>query len=292
MTEWDIGRPRPWDQLGGVDRQIACLRAAHDGDQLALDALVHDLTPITWHVARGCGLDAVRAEEVVEAVWLSLRRNLIDIREPRALVGWLVITTRREARRALPAGDEAGETGLPLDVASGWADLSERDRRLWAAFGRLSRRCQELLRLTALSGRAEYRVVAEALAMPAGSIGHVRGRCLALLRDHLRTEASASKPHTEDAPGPGADADPAPAAEQECASPGDDHRDQLISKVWRGIRKALGLTGPPRTSVPEDHELAGAAVSDVAQAYVDVLRVFDEVETLRLDTESRAGGSR
>ena len=59
---------------------------------------------------------------------------------------------------------------------------TERDRTLWSAFHKLTQRCQELLRLTVLAGRAEYRAVAEALHMPHGSIGPTRGRCLNNLR--------------------------------------------------------------------------------------------------------------
>jgi DNA-directed RNA polymerase specialized sigma24 family protein len=59
----------------------------------------------------------------------------------------------------------------------------ERDRKLWSAFRRLPARCQELLRLTVLAGRAEYRIVAERMGMPHGSIGPTRGRCLNSLRD-------------------------------------------------------------------------------------------------------------
>jgi DNA-directed RNA polymerase specialized sigma24 family protein len=66
--------------------------------------------------------------------------------------------------------------------------LNDRDRRLWRAFSMLTRRCQELLRLTVLAGRAEYRAVAEALEMPHGSIGPTRGRCLNALRDKLTSE--------------------------------------------------------------------------------------------------------
>ena len=108
----------------------------------------------------------------------------------------LVVTTRREARRTWTPNkrethlsDEYAEqlesdTGLPEDVTL----MDDRDRRLWLAFGRLTTRCQELLRLTVLAGRAEYRAVAEALAMPHGSIGPTRGRCLNLLRNYLETE--------------------------------------------------------------------------------------------------------
>jgi RNA polymerase sigma factor (sigma-70 family) len=102
----------------------------------------------------------------------------------------LITTTRREANRTRRRGanqvgwsdDEAEQ--LPHDGPMPESELlrTERDRQLWAAFHRLSPRCQRILRLTVLAGRAEYRAVAEALDMPHGSIGPTRGRCLSSLR--------------------------------------------------------------------------------------------------------------
>ncbi|MGM1062293.1 RNA polymerase sigma factor [Saccharothrix sp. Mg75] len=190
------GERPPWEGLDGTDRHAACVVAARDGDRRALDVLVADLTPLVWHVARGHGLDRSTAEDVVQTVWLALLRHLDRLVEPRALAGWLVVTTRREAQRTwTPAHREAAlsdeladhlesEHGLPEDAAL----VDDRDHRLWRAFGRLSQKCQELLRLTVLAGRAEYRAVAEALSMPRGSIGPTRGRCLTMLRTHLDAE--------------------------------------------------------------------------------------------------------
>ncbi|KOX22702.1 RNA polymerase sigma factor [Saccharothrix sp. NRRL B-16348] len=190
------GERPPWEGLDGTDRHAACVVAARDGDRRALDVLVADLTPLVWHVARGHGLDRSTAEDVVQTVWLALLRHLDRLVEPRALAGWLVVATRREAQRTwTPARREAAlsdelaeqlesEYGLPEDAAL----VDDRDHRLWRAFGRLSQKCQELLRLTVLAGRAEYRAVAEALSMPRGSIGPTRGRCLTMLRTHLDAE--------------------------------------------------------------------------------------------------------
>ncbi|MFI9815235.1 RNA polymerase sigma factor [Saccharothrix variisporea] len=190
------GERPPWEGLDGTDRHAACVVAARDGDRRALDVLVADLTPLVWHVARGHGLDRSTAEDVVQTVWLALLRHLDRLVEPRALAGWLVVATRREAQRTwTPSRREAAlsdelaeqlesEYGLPEDAAL----VDDRDHRLWRAFGRLSQKCQELLRLTVLAGRAEYRAVAEALSMPRGSIGPTRGRCLTTLRAHLDAE--------------------------------------------------------------------------------------------------------
>ncbi|SDD26696.1 RNA polymerase sigma factor, sigma-70 family [Actinokineospora iranica] len=180
----------PWEGLEGSERHAACMIAAREGDRSALDVLVAELTPLVWHVARGTGIDRSTAEDVVQTVWLALLRHVDRLAEPRALVGWLITTTRREAIRTRQRG--AAQVELSPEVAEhvpstepmpeAEALRGERDHRLWSAFHKLDQRCQELLRLTVLAGRAEYRIVAEAMGMPHGSIGPTRGRCLNSLR--------------------------------------------------------------------------------------------------------------
>lgn len=191
MTELrTVSMDPPWQGLEGRDRHAACMIAAQAGDRRALNVLVNDLTPLLWHVARGNGLDRTAAEDVVQTVWLALLRHLDRLAEPRALVSWLITTTRREASRTRQRG--SGQVELSPEIADRMEGVDplpeaevlrgERDRRLWDAFRQLPKRCQELLRLTVLAGRAEYRAVAEALHMPHGSIGPTRGRCLNSLR--------------------------------------------------------------------------------------------------------------
>lgn len=191
MTELQTtGAVKPWAGLEGRDRHAACMVAARDGDREAFDALIADLAPLVWHVARGNGLDRTSAEDVVQTVWLTLLRHLDRLAEPRALAGWLITTTRREANRVQQRASGQVELSPEVVERTPTTDPSpehevlrdERNRQLWAAFHRLSQRCQELLRLTVLAGRAEYRAVAEALHMPHGSIGPTRGRCLNNLR--------------------------------------------------------------------------------------------------------------
>ena len=61
--------------------------------------------------------------------------------------------------------------------------------RLWQALGQLPERCQRLLRIVAWEPRPDYSSVADALAMPIGSIGPTRRRCLEKLRIELGEEA-------------------------------------------------------------------------------------------------------
>ncbi|WP_235926598.1 RNA polymerase sigma factor [Actinokineospora pegani] len=186
-----VGTDPPWNGLRGAERHAACLLAAREGDRTALGVIVAELSPLVWHIARGVGLDRAAAEDVTQQVWLSLLRNLHSLTEPRALVGWLGITAKREAVRThkrtvaqVELTPEAADQVVSSEPMPETELLrGERDRKLWKAFHALSQRCQELLRLTVLDGRAEYTGVAEAMKMPRGSIGPTRGRCLKNLRD-------------------------------------------------------------------------------------------------------------
>lgn len=183
----------PWEGLRDHDLYAVCLERAREGDRRALDRLVTELTPLVWTVARGNGLERHAVEDVVQSVWLTLCKNLGRVKDPRALAAWLITTTRRESQRAgarrpapVPLTEELEQTVFSTQPApEDEAVRADRDRRLWAAFRELPDRCQEILRLTVLAGRAEYRFVAEALHMPHGSIGPTRGRCLQQLRTRL-----------------------------------------------------------------------------------------------------------
>lgn len=183
---------RPWVSLEGGDRHAATLAAVKAGDREALDVLVADLSPLMWHVARGAELDREQAADVVQTVWLAFLRHLDRLSEPRAIAGWVITTTRREAQRVRSRAAAIDGQDI-LDQAAEYlasdgpgpeehALRGERDRLLWTAFVHLPVRQQELLRLTVLSGRAEYRPVAEALGVSLGSVGPLRGRALHQLR--------------------------------------------------------------------------------------------------------------
>jgi RNA polymerase sigma factor (sigma-70 family) len=174
-------------------RHAGLLSGARGGDREALNAMVTELTPLLWHVARGQGLAPAAAEDVVQTTWLSLVRELDHIRAPESLVSWLVTVTRREAARVRDRGRrEQAVADFAADdhatTAAGPDEVvieDERSRLLWGAVNELSDRCRALLRLIAFTDRPDYDAVSTALGMPRGSIGPTRGRCLAKLRAAL-----------------------------------------------------------------------------------------------------------
>jgi RNA polymerase sigma factor (sigma-70 family) len=171
------------------------VNAAREGSDDALGQIVTELSPLLWHVARATGLSSANAEDVLQTVWVRLLSHLDGIRTSVALTRWLVVTTRREAwrvraeeRRRPPIDEEwLGTLPDPGPSSEDQVIIDDQRRALWVAIGRLSRRCQELLRIVAFVPRPDYQAVAAELGIPVGSVGPTRGRCLAKLRALLAT---------------------------------------------------------------------------------------------------------
>jgi RNA polymerase sigma factor (sigma-70 family) len=178
------------------ERAAALFLRWRDGEVRAMDELVRLMTPVLWHVVRAYGLDRALAEDVVQSTWMTLVRRHESITEPLAISGWLTTCARREAwrvgklqRRADPTETEFLEPHLPVaDSAEHIAQIGDETGRLWGAVGRLDDRCQRLLRIVAFEERPDYARIAQDLAMPIGSIGPTRQRCLGKLRSLLETD--------------------------------------------------------------------------------------------------------
>jgi len=180
-------------QAGEPDRAgrvAALVSAAAAGNDEAFGQLVSEFSPLLWQVARASGVSFSDAEDVLQFVWMQLHGHWDTIRTPRALAGWLVVTTRREAwrvradeRKQVPVDQESFAELPDQGMGSEEQVVAEDQRRtLWAAVRQLPPKCQELLRIVAFVPRPDYAAVAAALGMKTGSVGPSRGRCLAKLR--------------------------------------------------------------------------------------------------------------
>lgn len=178
----------------------AAFVAWREGDQEALEELVRLLSPTLWQVARACGLDRSHAEDVVQTTWLALVDHAGSITHPMAVAGWLCTSARRESwrvskrvRRERPTDDEVLHPSMPASVGpEDQVVLAEDHAHLRTCLGRLTERCQSLLRMLAAGPRPEYAEVSAALGMAVGSIGPTRARCLDKLRRELIDEGSPS----------------------------------------------------------------------------------------------------
>jgi RNA polymerase sigma factor (sigma-70 family) len=77
------------------------VEAARDGDAAAWNRLVERYLPLVVAVAGRYRLNADEVADVSQTLWLRLVEHLDGIREPRALPGWIVTTTRNEAFRLI-----------------------------------------------------------------------------------------------------------------------------------------------------------------------------------------------
>lgn len=174
-------------------RAARAFREYRTGDVGAMDELVDLLTPVLWHTARAQGASDGLAQDVVQTAWLRLVENADRVKDPQAVMGWLIVTVRREAWRLQKAQvreDHDLDEDFPdhLPGPSTVALRREGHRVLWTHFKQLSPRCQALLRVIAFADRPDYAAVSESLGMPMGSIGPTRGRCLAKLRTALTAD--------------------------------------------------------------------------------------------------------
>ena len=180
---------QPVDLVAFAERAFTAYRA---DDPALMPELVDRVTPILWHLARGQGLSPSAAEDVVQQAWLRLVEKADRITDPRAVLKWLMTTTRREAWRVSQRTPrETLVTEMPEDASTNSEDpvetLVEASELavLWKHVQQLSERCRYLLRVIAFSDKPDYVAIAAALGMPVGSIGPTRGRCLATLRAAL-----------------------------------------------------------------------------------------------------------
>jgi RNA polymerase sigma factor (sigma-70 family) len=162
---------------------------ARAGDRSAWESLVDRFSGLVWATARSHRLNDADAADVLQTTWLRLLEHLDGLRNPDAVGGWLVTTAHHECLRVLrrqarqvPTQDDR----IPQDTVPGTLDakllMDERDSALWRSFAKLSARCQALLRMLAADPAPSYADVSLALAMPVGSIGPTRSRCLQSLR--------------------------------------------------------------------------------------------------------------
>jgi RNA polymerase sigma factor (sigma-70 family) len=180
--------------------------AARQGDKASWEALVHRYSGLVWSVARGYRLGLADAADVFQTTWLRLAEHIGRISNPGQVGAWLATTARREAlrtargaARTIPADDAAmvalghvdrhSPEVAALDAEQARLD-AERAAGAWRAFGGLSARCRELLRVLIASPPPSYAEVAAALGMPVGSIGPTRARCLRRLRERLAGKVS------------------------------------------------------------------------------------------------------
>ena len=195
-TAWVPCEPARNDIDRTCDDSVVIDLVAHAraGDVRAWDALVERYSPLIWSICRKYRLDRADADDVGQSVWLHLVNQLGKIREPAALAGWLATTTRRECGRIVRAAHGPHAVVYALDaenMADDRADAAEqevlaaeRHAALREAVTQLPPDCQRLVAMLTADPPLPYAEISATLAMPIGSIGPTRSRCLDRIRRH------------------------------------------------------------------------------------------------------------
>jgi RNA polymerase sigma factor (sigma-70 family) len=183
---------------GEDDPVTELVAAAIEGDHTSWNALVDRYSLLVSSVVRRYHLQGSDAEDVVQTVWLKLVENLSGIRQPGALPGWLVTTTRNECLHVLRGQKHA----FPADLGEEkWSDAdgtpaidtdlldSERHEALLMALAELTERQRSLLLLLIEDPPLSYEEISRRLGLPVGSIGPTRARALARVRAYQAVQA-------------------------------------------------------------------------------------------------------
>jgi RNA polymerase sigma factor (sigma-70 family) len=173
------------------------ISACRSGEEAAWDALVARYERLVYTIPSRYGLTPTEVSDVFQSVWLSLLRNLENIRQPDRIAAWLVTTTRRECwerRRGVnyekvitsDLDDQIVRTKSEEPSPDEIVATYEKHEALRRAMDQLDSRCRRLLRLLYFDPSIpSYADVAATLNMPIGSIGPLRARCLKKLRKVL-----------------------------------------------------------------------------------------------------------
>jgi RNA polymerase sigma factor (sigma-70 family) len=186
MTESKLERPD--------DAALVALCKA--GDESAWHSLVKRYQRLVYAIVRRMDMDEHVCADVFQTVFARLYEHLPRIEDPSRLQAWIVTTAKREGllqrRRAMrhvsvtPVDDE--DDAL-IDIEDEAEKPDEAAERLQMAnlvrnaLEALDVRCRDLLTMLYADDEAvPYEEIAARLAIPVGSIGPTRARCLAKLR--------------------------------------------------------------------------------------------------------------
>ena len=168
------------------------------GDPEAWSALIDKYKNLIYSIPIKLGMYQ-DAGDIFQSVCVDLLSELPRLREHRALPKWLMQTCYHKCLRYQRATDrlvELAPEGTDSNAASPASSADElpvhllmqfeQEQILRDAISELPEKCERMVRLLFFENPPRpYENIAEELGMATGSIGAIRGRCLAYLRKHL-----------------------------------------------------------------------------------------------------------
>jgi RNA polymerase sigma factor (sigma-70 family) len=167
--------------------------ACRDGDQSAWDTLVERYKKLVYSVPVRYQLPPEDSADVFQGVWMDLYRNLHRLERVAGLRAWLLTAAARRSmlhKKRRQRSVQANDLDPQVPDTAPFADLvienAQRAQHLRHAVEQLPPRCQQLVRMLFFEHPSRpYSEIARELGLAEGSIGFIRGRCLAKLRKYF-----------------------------------------------------------------------------------------------------------
>lgn len=178
-----------WSDRALVD---ACLA----GDGVAWSALVDKYKRLIYSIILKYGANPEEASDLFQSVWLDAFNDLGKLRKRDSAKAWLISMTshkcyhwkkklRRRQQHEVESEDLAS-LGESAAVEPTFVAELEQQQVVREAILRLPERCRDLIhQLFFTFPPKPYKEVAKRLGLAVGSIGFIRGRCLAKLEKEL-----------------------------------------------------------------------------------------------------------
>jgi RNA polymerase sigma factor (sigma-70 family) len=176
------------------------VQGAREGDSGAWATITQRYAELIRSVARRYRLSSADIEDVSQLVWLKLFDHIDQIREPRALPGWIATTTAnaclgmaKTQARTTPTDPVAlTERNSAMSPFSGACEPKEPTAALQRqedsvllrkGLNELPTEQRDLLVLLMADPPLTYKQISQELGRPIGSIGPTRARILEKLRN-------------------------------------------------------------------------------------------------------------
>jgi RNA polymerase sigma factor (sigma-70 family) len=184
--------PTP-DAFRGSREDEVLVQECLSGNEQAWSALIDKYKNLIFSIPVKYGFSPEDANEIFQAVCLTLLRELPQLREPRALAAWLIRATahkckryRRDQRMYVEGEIDENLNAETEKLPEKLLQELEREQILREVMSGQSPECRQLINLLFFENPPlRYDEAAQALGMAKGSIGATRIRCLEKLRRAL-----------------------------------------------------------------------------------------------------------
>lgn len=165
------------------------------GNELAWSGLIEKYKNLIYSIPVKMGMYD-DAADIFQAVCLDLLSDLPNLREPRALPKWLMqacyrkcLQYRRKSEKYSAASEPPEELAVAVEPSSLPENMLcelEKEQMVRDAVAELTPRCERMIQMLFFETPPRpYEEIARELDLATGSIGFIRGRCLAKLKKQL-----------------------------------------------------------------------------------------------------------